>query len=505
MKKIQPVILCVDDEPMNLTLLDAILTPLGFKTIKTNNGLEALTMIQKNNVDCVLLDVMMPQMSGYEVCKLIKEDERYRHIPVIMITSLISKEDRIKSIECGADDFISKPFDKMEVISRINMLLKVKQLNDDLRYAYGKIINHIIASDNIFKNYNPFNYDFFNALHYLIQQLIRESPVNIGKPEYIVVGFNDKGKWQWYKYSKILGEKLIIERNKLQVIANLSTYEMPVTIKYNKGETIPTNYRFIFDLLDANNLEVYNLIAYIRNDLCFIAINYDKDVSDYDVNVLHSIIMQTLYLRTIAVQVTETNSAYTYTVYTLARASEVNDEDTGNHILRVGEYSATLAHALGLGDNFVTEIRTQAIIHDIGKIHIPPSILKKPDKLTNEEFEEMKQHPVYGAKIIGDHPKFVLGKEIILCHHEKWDGSGYPKGLKGEEIPISARIATIADQYDALRNKRLYKPAFDHEKTVSILVNGDGRSLPCHFDPKIIETFKQVAPKFEEIHEKLKG
>jgi len=192
-----------------------------------------------------------------------------------------------------------------------------------------------------------------------------------------------------------------------------------------------------------------------------------------------------------------------YVVFALARAAEVNDEDTGNHIMRVGEYCAILAKEMGLDSAFVEQLRFEATLHDVGKLYLDPAILKKHGPLTPEEWEIMRLHTSNGAKIIGEHPMLQMAREVAQCHHERWDGTGYPIGLQGEQIPLSARIISIADQYDALRTPRVYKPAFDHRKTCKIIMIGDGRTRPEHFDPHALGAFIRISHRFDEIYERL--
>ncbi|MDP2865549.1 MAG: response regulator [Elusimicrobiota bacterium] len=324
--KRSPRILCVDDEDFNLDLLEALLRPHGYETMTALNGREALAVLAAKPVDLVLLDINMPVMNGHELCKRIKSDPQLSHIPVIMITSLDSKENKMKGMEAGAEEFLSKPFDQAEMLLRVG-------------------------------------------------------------------------------------------------------------------------------------------------------------------NILRS---------------AEYENAFEYLILALARAAEANDIDTGNHIMRVGEYAGLMARELGQSEKFTELIRSQATLHDVGKVHISSHILKKPGRLTEEEMEEMKKHTTFGAMIIGDHPHLEFGRRIALCHHERWDGTGYPKGLKGTEIPLEARITAICDCYDALRNSRVYKPNYDHDGALGIITKGDDRMKPEHFDPKVLAAFAKLAPVFDELYRKMR-
>jgi len=174
--------------------------------------------------------------------------------------------------------------------------------------------------------------------------------------------------------------------------------------------------------------------------------------------------------------------------------------DTEDHTGRVGEYCSLLAGCIGLPEEKINSIRRQSRLHDVGKIHIPVGILNKTGRLTAEEFALMKAHTVMGARIIGDHRRLALARKLALYHHERWDGTGYPYGIRGEDIPIEARILSLADVYDALRNLRPYKPAHDHETACGIILCGDGRTSPDHFDPRCLWAFRRMAGAFDDIH-----
>ena len=339
--KEKPLILVVDDQPQNIELLVAHLVPQGYQIVTATNGEEALSKLASHQIDLILLDIVMPGMDGYTLTARIRKDSTHRQLPIILVTALKDREDRIKGIDAGCDDFISKPIDKLELLARVRSLLKVK--------AYNDLMN---------------------------------------------------------------------------------------------------NYR------DELEREVSN-----RTDDLKTALQRIKNAS-------------------------------LETIYRLSVASEYRDEDTGAHIQRVNRYSAAVASRMGLEGSTVESILYAAPMHDVGKIGIPDHILMKPSKLDPGEWEIMKTHTTIGAKILrGSDAEYIgIAETIADSHHEKWDGSGYPNGLKGEAIPITGRITAIADVFDALTSKRPYKEAFSVEKAFGIIEEGKG----SHFDPDVVDAFKAI-------------
>lgn len=336
-------LLVVDDSEANLDILVEVLGD-DYQVSVAIDGKRALEMIDHTPPDLILLDIMMPGLDGYEVCRRLKSEQKHKDIPVIFLTSLNEEEDEATGLRLGAVDFITKPFSRELVKARVNNHLALKIHQDHL------------------------------------EELVREKTVEV--------------------------------QTALEKLTDAS--------------------------LD--------------------------------------------------------------TIYRLSKAAEYKDEDTSSHIKRVSNTAAAVGRKLGLPEDFIENLRYAAPMHDIGKIGIPDRILLKPGKLSPEEWKIMKQHTIFGGKILeGDDNGFLkMGEIIALSHHEKWDGSGYPKGLKNDKIPLAGRIVAVVDVFDALTSRRPYKEPFSLEKSFGIIREGRGN----HFDPDTVDAFIEISGEIISIREK---
>jgi putative two-component system response regulator len=340
-------ILIVEDEEINRRLFAAMLEVEGYSIMEAATGAQGLELARQERPDLVLLDVMMPGINGYEVARALKADVVTLAIPIVMVTALDDHESRLRGLEAGAEEFVTKPVDRSELRIRVRNLLRLKKLSDFL-----------------------------------------------------------------------------------------------------------ANHNRILDI----------------------------EVRDRTRQLV---------------------SSFRETIATLTRAASYKDEETGAHVARISVYSMELAQVLALGAAFCDTIHYASPMHDLGKIAIPDAILGKCGKFDPQEWEIMKTHSARGAELLcgTESPYLLMGAEIARGHHERWDGRGYPAGLTGETTPLSARLVNICDQYDALRSKRPYKPAFSHGKALEIITAGDGRTMPSHFDPAVLDAFKRCAGRFRDIYE----
>ena len=340
----QRKILIVDDDERARRLLDSLLHE-NFKIYQAENGMQAIRLAAEILPDLILLDLMMPGMTGFEVTEKLKANPDTKLIPIIVISALEDRESRLRGLNAGAEEYLTKPIDRMDLKIRVRNLLRMKEFSDFL------------------KNHN---------------QILEEQ---------------------------------VLERTK------------------------------------------------------------------------------------------DLHTSFVEAIFTLMRAAEHRDDETGAHVKRISHYTKMLSEELGMPPEFCDQIFYASPMHDIGKIGIPDNILLKPGGFEPVEWETMKNHAAIGAKILegNSSPYLQMGYEIALGHHERWDGGGYPRGIKGEANPLSARMMQLADVYDALRSKRPYKPAFTHEKSLGIISHGDGRTAPSHFDPAVLAAFIKRADDCAEI------
>ncbi|MDO9287369.1 MAG: response regulator [Thermodesulfovibrionales bacterium] len=501
----RPKILVVDDNPRNAALIEGYIKP-HYDVVKAGSGEECLLLLEKEDIALVILDIILPGINGYEVCQKIKANKATKKIPVMLIPALPTGQEKIRSIQAGAEDFISRPFSMNEVVARVRALLKIKGLYTDLEKTNENLASIISYTSGILKDFDPMTFNSKEFYKSLLGMILRKKPYEREKPVHVFMGKTDGGKIKGKVFSNgaepaecIIPENFYARKDEAK---NNDACGVIFSNHTDEESALKYQEHFHHAITEVVGM-VVNFVAYISRHAVIIAFNYGRAVTLSDAQALKGLSIHIPFFKSISGRMKETEDGFSYAINALSKAAEVNDDNTGNHILRLNKYSMAIAKKLGLPEKFVHDIGLAAQMHDVGKIQVHPDILKKPGQLSSAEFETIKQHPLYGARILGEHPRLKMAQAIALTHHECWDGSGYPYGLKGDIIPIEGRILNIADQYDALRSIRPYKPAYGHEKTCRILTEGDGKTLPYHFDPQVLQAFKDLANQLEGIYEGL--
>jgi response regulator RpfG family c-di-GMP phosphodiesterase len=493
-------ILIVDDDSAIRVSLKKILELEGHEIGECENGTEALELIHTSKPDLILLDLNLPGVSGEHIASSLKTDEKSRMIPVIVLTGESMVQTHLQLLNIGVEEFLLKPFSKPHLLARVRSLLKTKTLNDQLIAAFSAVESLESFHTLLIKRLTDEPLAPNDFLELALQQCLVDKP-EMGSPNFLFLAMNQKrvlsGQSMHYKEQKNVVTRLItMERQRLLNI--LEPYEQSAGIYYS--EAVPEE---ILKLIWPEIAGCYPLVGVKEAGLWVFASGYSRSVGYNDSRWLASIARQyQLYLAHLN-QVAETEKAFHYTLEALARACEVFDEEVGGHIQRVNQFSRIISKALGCHSSFIKEISVSAMVHDVGKIMISKDILNKRGPLTDNETRDMKRHPELGVHILGENPRLGMAREIARCHHEHYDGTGYPEGLKGEKIPLSARIVALADVYDALRSERPYKKAFSHDEAINFIKNGDGKTNPSFFDPAVLKAFLNSVNEMDAIFKRL--
>jgi len=507
-------ILIVDDEPLIRKILTKYLNDKNYIIDSAEDGTKALFKLEHTMYDLVLTDLRMPNMGGRELLKIMSE--KYPDIPKIVLTGYGTNEDIIIALKTGAYDFLTKPITDFTILEHsIERALEKKHLSDERKRYIEQLkqINDIISmlnsgknTDEIFSRLNlmlkkiiPFNRF---ALTTLQRDKVSLSTKIVAIEEEIIVGEG---------LSYTIEDSFLAESYNTQKETNISDIESYLknnpsseSAKILQSEGMKSTLVFPlivnnmirgFLFFSSKNIDSFNddHITFLKSIVGQIALSIQRGELIFEIEQNAKNLEHLVELRTR--QVVKTQKT---TIFALSRLAETRDPETGDHLERMRLYSVLLSQLFKyignhseITNQFIRDLYDSSILHDIGKVGIPDGILLKDGFLSEKEFEIMKTHTVVGyqalrsaSRDLGDDSFLNMAMDVILYHHERWDGDGYPHGLKEMEIPLAARIVAIADVYDALTSKRPYKEAFSHKKAIEIMVSESFR-----FDPELFKLF----------------
>ncbi len=518
-------VLVVDDEESIRTILSRYLSLKGYMVLTAPDGKQAMEILHSQHVDLVLTDLVMPTVNGRELLQ--KMAELFPEIPKIVLSGYGTHEDMLVALKTGAYDFIQKPLTDFEILEKaVERAIESKLLKEE-RDRYIEQLTHLNDIIALLNQGVTFEH-IFDTIAARMKQAIPYSRLAIAL-------INNAGMVETKLVSSqkpVLippGSTFPLDDSSLaqvartkshMIIDNLEEYikdhpskkaELLLQEGMLSALTLPLIASgllkgFVFFASEHKGIFKPHHIQFAQSVIGHIALSLQRGELLHQLDVYNKKLEEIVKIRTH--QLLKTQKA---TIFALSSLAELRDPETGYHLERIREYCMLLAQIakysgglLEINNQFLRDLYDSSILHDIGKVGIPDSILLKPGKLTHEEFEIIKTHTTIGynslkraSEEMGQDSFLTMAMDVILYHHEAWDGSGYPHGLSTEDIPLAARIVTIADVYDALTTVRPYKAAFDHEKSIAIMTEESHR-----YDPKLFELFIQNANDFDEIRKK---
>lgn len=451
------IIVNVDDNDMNLLLIQSYLNTLDAEFVNFTDSIQALEYIRTSPCDLLIVDYQMPGLNGIELTEAVKKIDA--EIPVIMVTASTAEDTvQIEALKAGVNDFIVKPINKLILLNRVQNFIKLRKAIIYLTHQ-EKLLQHQVdeATKKLQKTVNDL--------------VIAQEITHFGSWSWDI----SSGKLEW--------------SDETYRIFGLKPQSTPATYEKFLQFIHPDDRQAVQSAVDH---AVYHQNLYtIRHRI--VVNGKIKHVHERG-NAFYNVQGEPIYMIGTVYDITEVTEAYQSleareheTLRILSRTAEYKDEETANHVKRVSGYAVLIAKGLGLSEKEQDILYYAAPLHDIGKVGTPDHILLKPGRLDDEEMIIMREHTTIGSNILEDaeNPYLQAGHIIALSHHEKYDGSGYPKALRGEEIPLYGRIVAIADVFDALTSKRPYKKAWPFEEAIEFLKNNSGN----HFDTALIKIF----------------
>ena len=379
-------------------------------------------------------------------------------------------------------------------------------------FATDNLDRWLTRFEAVVKHFEPLSFDRRKAQDDLAQRLLRGTAAETDKPAFLMFGVPDAEggvRCEFYGCNGAGPEKLSCSFTipEPMILLRIKSGNGMACFNYTDkgGRLADFQASFPPELLQVTST-LYNLAGIVYSGAYIVAFNYGRTVTAEDALFLKGLAVPGSFLSTVAGDVQHVSESFLVMAKALAIATD-SQGDGGAHVVRMNEYARTLAESMSLPERFVKTLAYSAQLHDVGKIYIHPDLLEKPFRLTNQEFENMKKHPLLGAQILGDSPVLSVAKNIALTHHECWDGSGYPKGLCGESIPIEGAIVKLADVYDALRTMQTYKSPYSHDAACRIILDGGGDGVHSihkkQFHPKVLTAFESNAGRFDEIYQSI--